>query len=68
MHEQWKILLDEKFIQAYRHGFVVTCHDGVRRRFYPRIFAYIADYPERYTTLPRLSVIIRYLIRILFGF
>lgn len=47
MHAQWKILLDDKFVHAYTHGFVAMCSDGVERRFYPRIFAYIADYPER---------------------
>lgn len=24
------------------------CPDGVERRFYPRIFSYSADYPEKY--------------------
>ncbi|KAJ3512195.1 hypothetical protein NMY22_g15405 [Coprinellus aureogranulatus] len=46
-HAQWKILLDDDFIRAYRNGLVVDCPDGVRRRFYPRIMTYSADYPER---------------------
>jgi Plavaka transposase len=46
-HAQWAILLDEDFIHAYRHGIVVECLDGVMRRFYPRIFTYSADYPEK---------------------
>lgn len=46
-HEQWKILLDEEFIAAYQHGIVILCCDGVKRRFYPRIFTYSADYPEK---------------------
>ncbi|KAL6298277.1 hypothetical protein BKA93DRAFT_710038, partial [Sparassis latifolia] len=29
------------------HGIVITCCDGVQRRFYPRIFTYSADYPEK---------------------
>ena len=47
-HEQWKIVLDDEFIKAYKHGIVITCCDGVKRRFYPRIFTYSADYPEKY--------------------
>jgi hypothetical protein len=46
-HEQWKILLDDEFLEAYCHGIVVTCFDGKRRCFYPRIFTYSADYPEK---------------------
>ncbi|KAJ3524523.1 hypothetical protein NMY22_g10961 [Coprinellus aureogranulatus] len=46
-HEQWRLLLDDEFLHAYRHGLVVDCSDGVRRRFYPRIMTYSADYPER---------------------
>ncbi|KAF7966162.1 hypothetical protein HWV62_39770 [Athelia sp. TMB] len=46
-HAQWEILLDDEFIQAYQHGIVVVCPDGISRRFYPRIFTYSADYPEK---------------------
>ncbi|KIK35174.1 hypothetical protein CY34DRAFT_56217, partial [Suillus luteus UH-Slu-Lm8-n1] len=46
-HEQWKILLDDEFLEAYEHGIVVCCCDGIMRRFYPRIFTYSADYPEK---------------------
>ncbi|OBZ78491.1 hypothetical protein A0H81_02022 [Grifola frondosa] len=47
LHAQWSILLDDEFLEAYRHGIVIDCCDGVRRRFYPRIFTYSADYPEK---------------------
>jgi hypothetical protein len=47
MHAQWEILLDEEFQEAWVHGIVVECCDGVKRRFYPRIFTYSADYPEK---------------------
>lgn len=47
-HEQWKILLDDEFLQAYQHGIVMQCGDNLLRRFYPRIFTYSADYPEKY--------------------
>lgn len=44
----WGLLLDDEFMQAYHHGMVVECADGVTRRVYPRIFTYSADYPEKY--------------------
>ncbi|KAF8871118.1 hypothetical protein BD779DRAFT_483736 [Infundibulicybe gibba] len=46
-HGCWKIILDEEFLHAYEHGIIVDCGDGVRRRIYPRIFTYSADYPEK---------------------
>jgi hypothetical protein len=54
MHEVWRILLDAEFIQAYNHGLVINCFDGVVRRVYPRIFTYSADYPEKYCAFPSL--------------
>jgi hypothetical protein len=48
MHAQWKILLDDEFLEAYEHGVVIKCCDGIKRRFYPRILTYSADYPEKY--------------------
>ncbi|KAG2067230.1 hypothetical protein BDR04DRAFT_1129692 [Suillus decipiens] len=46
-HEQWKILLDDGFLEAYKHGIIIHCCDGITWRFYPRIFTYSADYPEK---------------------
>ncbi|KAJ3558432.1 hypothetical protein NM688_g934 [Phlebia brevispora] len=46
-HAGWEIILDDKFMVAYHHGIIVDCADGVRRRIYPRIFLYSADYPEK---------------------
>ncbi|KAL7281107.1 hypothetical protein ACG7TL_004414 [Trametes sanguinea] len=46
-HAQWECIIDEEFMHAYEHGIVVDCIDGVRRRLYPRIFTYSADYPEK---------------------
>lgn len=48
MHGVWSHVLDDEFVKSYRHGFVMECLDGVWRRFYPRIFTYSADYPEKY--------------------
>lgn len=47
MHAQLSVLLDDEFIASYTHGIVVICPDGIERRFYPRIFTYSADYPEK---------------------
>lgn len=46
-HAQWKVLLGDDFLEAYEHGVVIECCDGITRRFYFRIFAYLADYPEK---------------------
>ncbi|KAI0069553.1 hypothetical protein K474DRAFT_1610279 [Panus rudis PR-1116 ss-1] len=46
-HAIWAVLLDDEFLCAYHHGIVIDCTDGVRRRVYPRIFTYSADYPEK---------------------
>ncbi|KAG8933829.1 hypothetical protein FRC01_006874 [Tulasnella sp. 417] len=47
MHAIWTIILDDEFIEAWKHGIVLMCADGIKRRFYPRIFTYSADYPEK---------------------
>lgn len=51
MHTQWEQILDDEFLEAYRHGIVINCWDGISRRFYPRIFTYSADYPEKWVLL-----------------
>jgi hypothetical protein len=43
MHAVWRLLLDAEFLQAY-----MQCFDGVLRPFFPRIFTYSANYPEKY--------------------
>ncbi|KAG9000858.1 hypothetical protein FRB90_011721, partial [Tulasnella sp. 427] len=46
-HGVWRILLDRKFIRAYKHGIVIAFPDGSIRRVYLRIITYSADYPEK---------------------
>ena len=29
MHQQWKVLLDDEFLEAWKHGIVILCPDGV---------------------------------------
>jgi hypothetical protein len=65
MHAQWDILLDDDFLHAYEHGIVITCSDGVCRRFYPRIFTYSADYPEKSVFPTYLSLVVDLFSRIL---
>ncbi|KAI0823815.1 hypothetical protein BC628DRAFT_1420563 [Trametes gibbosa] len=47
MQQIWLLLLDDQFMQAYLHGFIVKCGDGITRRLFPRLLAYSADYPEK---------------------
>jgi hypothetical protein len=47
-HAQWRILLDDEFLEAYKHGIVICCCDGIKCRFYLKIFTYSADCPEKY--------------------
>jgi hypothetical protein len=47
MQQVWLLMLDDEFVAAYEHGFIFECFDGITRRFYPRIFTYSADYPEK---------------------
>ncbi|KAG8702016.1 hypothetical protein FRC09_004999 [Ceratobasidium sp. 395] len=46
-HEVLRLLLDDEFLRAWRHGVVIVCADGITRRVFPRIFCYAADYPEK---------------------
>ncbi|KAJ3526888.1 hypothetical protein NMY22_g9993 [Coprinellus aureogranulatus] len=46
-HKQWSVLLDSEFSAAVKEGIVLRCPDGKERCFYPRIFTYAADYPEK---------------------
>jgi hypothetical protein len=55
-------MLDDDFVEAYQHGIVLRCADGVIRRIYPRIFTYSADYPEKYVLF--LPVVSLYLIQV----
>jgi len=30
LHAQWKALLDDDFLEAYEHGVVIECCDGIK--------------------------------------
>lgn len=40
-------MLDDELIDSMKYGLVLLCPDGIERCFYPRIFTYSADYPEK---------------------
>ena len=47
MHSVLRCVFDNEFINAYHHGIVIACPDGITRRVFPRLFTYSADYPEK---------------------
>lgn len=42
------LLLNAVFMAAYEFGILVEFGDQIIRRVFPRLFAYMADYPEKY--------------------
>ena len=48
MHAVLAILLDDDFLYAYEHGIIILCPGDRSQCFYPRIFTYSADYPEKW--------------------
>ena len=46
-HKQWSVLLGAEVVEAMKNGIVLTCPDKKKRCFFPRIFSYSADYPEK---------------------
>jgi len=61
-HKQWKILLDDEFLEAYEHDVIILCCDGLKRRFYPRIFTYSADSSEQYINFEHEANFFAYII------
>ncbi len=51
MHAIWNHLLDEEFMEAYVHRMQVECTDRIIHHFFPWIFTYSTDYPEKYKSL-----------------
>ena len=47
MHVIWKLILNDKLMEAYEHGIVIKCSNDIWQRFYPQFFTYSADYPEK---------------------
>jgi hypothetical protein len=47
MHAIWDLIIDERFMEAYKNGIVIKFFDGIFRRIFPRFYTYSADYPEK---------------------
>jgi len=47
MQAIWALLLNDKFMHAYKYGIIVRYGDGVTRWVFPCFFSYSADYPEK---------------------
>lgn len=48
------LLLNAAFTTAYQFGILIEFADQITRRVFPRLFAYMADYPEKYVPYPIL--------------
>ncbi|KAF8236149.1 hypothetical protein L208DRAFT_1136286, partial [Tricholoma matsutake] len=48
MHAIWELILNNEFMEAYEHGIVIKCPDGILRQYYPQFFMYSADYLEKW--------------------
>ena len=46
-HAVMRLLMDDKFMKAYREGIVFRFVDEVFRRGFIRFFTHSADYPEK---------------------
>ncbi|KAF8227180.1 hypothetical protein L208DRAFT_1298201 [Tricholoma matsutake] len=53
---QWEIILDDEFLEAYEHGIVIMCCNGIWHCFYPHIFTYSADYKENFEIILIASI------------
>ncbi|KAG2074493.1 hypothetical protein BDR04DRAFT_1126810 [Suillus decipiens] len=47
MQAIWGLLFDSKLIEAYKHGIVIQCSDGITQRVFPQFFSYSVYYPEK---------------------
>ncbi|KIK80669.1 hypothetical protein PAXRUDRAFT_158056, partial [Paxillus rubicundulus Ve08.2h10] len=47
MQAIWKLLLNKKFMHAYKYGIVIRCSDEITQHVFLRFFSYSADYPEK---------------------
>ena len=61
----WELLLDEEFMEAYEHGLIISCADGVTRRIYPRFFTYSADYPEKFVVIISSYIFLNFISRVI---
>ena len=48
MQAIWRHLLDRQFVKAFKTGILIECVDHITRCFFPHLFTYSANYPEKY--------------------
>lgn len=58
MQKIWTLLLDDEFLEAYHHGILVECADGIIRRLFPRFLTYSADYPEKCAVSASIGILL----------
>ena len=54
-HAVIELILQGKFAEAYKHGILLRCSDGITRRVFPRFYCYSADYPEKSVSSARVQ-------------
>ena len=47
IHAVWMLILNTAFMTACEVGILIQFADQIIRRVFPRLFAYMADYPEK---------------------
>jgi Plavaka transposase len=47
MHAVYDLILNSRFVDAYKNGVLITCYDETQRRLFVRVLTYSADYPEK---------------------
>jgi hypothetical protein len=52
IHAVWMLLLNVAFTTVHEFGILIEFADQIIRRVFPRFFAYMADYPEKYISYP----------------
>ena len=55
------LLLNTAFMAAYQFGILIEFADQITWRVFPRLFAYMADYPEKYIPNP-IPIFLLYLL------
>ena len=50
------LLLNAAFMTAYQFGILIEFADQITQHVFPQLFAYIADYPEKYASILTFSL------------
>jgi len=47
IHAIYELILNSKFMEAYKDGVIVTCYDGIQQHLFVRLLTYSGNYPEK---------------------